>query len=521
MDSAIQVDLARSEATAEEVLNTSLGEASSRLSVPRADSPLQNSPLQSQNQNPRRSSKGGYVTTNQIRLNPKKPSRDPSPSTSIQNAPGHTLELGNFDETANVVTLQSADEGFGAWSYVASAFSMFIVVWGFPQAFPVFQTFLSTGDAAKHPGSIVLPLLAPGIQDIEEGILFQVFPKPAKYRRIMVMAGISTMMLAVILASCADTAWQIVLTQGVLFGIGGIMLNFVHVSIFSEWFDKRKGEAMGIIWLGYRVGALVFPLICQWLLDKHGYETTLRVLIAPMLALLVPSMVLFRGRYPATAMLAKPAHPQVSKLAALRTPSVMFYLLITLLFSFVVNVPKMFITTFAADLKLDTSDRALALSLHMLCNMLGTYGCGWLSDSVFYDGLIGGCAVSTSLAHFLIWGFAKTKFGLFMYAIASGLASGGFVNCLFSFYSEVSGKNGELFTAIHSLFSFFRGIAILSVGPVGTSILQRSPKIAIDAYAIGKYKYLVAYAGGMSMASGILVLLQRPRRKFLREKLGG
>lgn len=296
---------------------------------------------------------------------------------------------------------------------------------GFPQAFPIFQTFLSTGDAAKHPGSIILPLLAPGIQDIEEGVLFQVFPKPAKYRRIIVIAGISTMMLAVILASCADTAWQIVLTQGVLFGIGGIMLNFVHVSIFSEWFDKRKGEAMGIIWLGYRLGALVFPLICQWLLDKHGYERTLRVLIAPMLALLVPSIVLFRGRYPATAMLAKPAHPQVSKLAALRTPSVMIYLLITLLFGFVVNVPKMFITTFGADLKLDTSDRALALSLHVLCNMLGTYGCGWLSDSVFYEGLIGGCAVSTSLAHFLIWGFAKTKFGLFMYAIASGLASGG------------------------------------------------------------------------------------------------
>lgn len=125
MDSAIQVDLARSEAPPEEVLNTSLGEAASRLAVPRSDSPLQ-----SQNESPRRSSKGGYVTTNQIRLNPKKPSRDPSPSTSIQNAPGNTLELGNFDETANVVTLQPVDEGFGAWSYVASAFSMFIVVWG-------------------------------------------------------------------------------------------------------------------------------------------------------------------------------------------------------------------------------------------------------------------------------------------------------------------------------------------------------------------------------------------------------
>jgi hypothetical protein len=29
-------------------------------------------------------------------------------------------------------TLQPVDEGFGAWSYVASAFAMYIVVWGEP-----------------------------------------------------------------------------------------------------------------------------------------------------------------------------------------------------------------------------------------------------------------------------------------------------------------------------------------------------------------------------------------------------
>lgn len=298
---------------------------------------------------------------------------------------------------------------------------------GFPQAFPVFQTFLSSGDAARHPDSVVLPLLAPGIQDIEEGILFQIFPKSAKYRRMLVIAGIFTMTLALVLASCADTAWQIVLTQGVLFGIGGIMLNFVHVSIFSEWFEKRRGEAMGIIWLGFRVGALIFPLICQWLLEKHGYETTLRVLIAPMLALLLPSIVLFRGRYPTASVATNQtqSHPPISKLTALRTPNVMIYLVVALLFDFVINVPKMFITTFGADLKLHRSDQAIALSLHVLCNMLGTYGLGWLSDSMFYESLIGGCAVSTSLVHFLIWGYAKTKFGVFLYAIASGLSSGG------------------------------------------------------------------------------------------------
>lgn len=64
----------------------------------------------------------------------------------------------------------------------------------------------------------------------------------------------------------------------------------------------------------------------------------------------------------------------------------------------------------------------------------------------------------------------------------------GFHNCLFSFFSEISGNNSELFTTIHSLFSFCEGWAILSVGPVGTALLNLSPQVDTEDYAIGKYK---------------------------------
>lgn len=272
---------------------------------------------------------------------------------------------------------------------------------------------------------MVLPLLAPGLQDIEEGVIFQILPKAANYRQTLVIIGIIIMLVSLVLASCATEAWQIVLTQGILYGIGGIFLNFVHVSIFSEWFDKRKGQAMGVIWLGYRVGGLGFPLVCQWLLDIHGYQKTLRVLIAPMLALLLPSIVLFRGRYPVARIESGPAQPAISKMQALRKPNVLYYLVNSVLFSLVTNVPMMFITKFGSDLALNASDRALALSMVFASNMLGTYVLGRLSDRVFHQGLMGASAVSASLIHVLLWGFVKTKIGLFMYALCIGLTSGG------------------------------------------------------------------------------------------------
>ncbi|KAL2047472.1 hypothetical protein ABVK25_011499 [Lepraria finkii] len=450
--------------------------------------------------------RGRSETTNQARLGPKSSQGRRSRSVSTQGVSNEASENGPFDETTNAYALQPVDEGFGAWSYVASAFAMFIVVWGFPQSFPIFQTYLSTGESAKHTDSVILAFLAPGLQDIEEGIMFQILPKAARYRQTLVLVGILIMMLSLLLASCATEAWQIVLTQGILYGIGGIFLNFVHVSIFSEWFDKKKGQAMGLIWLGYRVGGLGFPPVCQWLLEKHGFEQTLRVLIAPMLALLLPCLVLFRGRYPAATVISKPTQPTISKIEALRTPSVLFYLIASSLFGFVTNVPMMFITKFGADLGLNASDRALSLSMVFASNMLGTYVFGRLSDKGFHQWLMGTSALSASLIHFVLWGFIKTKYGVFAYAVCIGLASGGFRNCLFSFYSEVSGQNSELFTAIHSLFSFFDGVAILSVGPVGTALLKVSPELEIGAYAIRRYKYLVAYAGAMTMASGLLVL---------------
>ncbi|EON67129.1 hypothetical protein W97_06382 [Coniosporium apollinis CBS 100218] len=444
-----------------------------------------------------RQPKGAYATTAQPTLHPPTIYSEPTGSSS---------EVDDKGEPTKAYVLQPADEGFGAWSYVASAFTMFIVVWGFPQAFPIFQTYLAAGKNAKHRDSLLLGLLAPGLQDILEGILFQVLPRSPRYRRTIVVFGILAITAAMFFASIADTVWQIVLSQGVLFGVGGIMLNFVHVSIFSEWFEQKKSKAMAVIWLGWRVGSLAFPIVCQWLLDKHGYEKTLRVLIAPMLALLAPTIVLFRGRYRTATISSQPMAPRVSKRTALRARKIWYNLFVSSLFYFVTNVPTMFIAAFASDLKLSTSDQAIALSLRALGDMPGMYLFGWLGNSGSYQALMALCALSTSLVHCLVWGFVKTRFGLFAYALVFGLANGGYTNCMMPFFAEIAGSDGALFTVVHSLFSFLRGFAILSVGPVGVHLLRLGGEVVTESYAIGKYKYLVAYASGMTFASGALTL---------------
>ena len=480
MESATQIDLAKQEAPASQVLSSALQRPMSDAVSTAESGHSTTEPSEAA----RRTSRGAIAATNQVRLKRKK-----QRTSSDEADPLNDILLDDpFGESDNVVELQPVDKGFGAWSYVAAAFSMFIVVWGFPQAFPIFQTYLTTGQNALFPDSVAIRLLAPGIQDIQEGIMFQFLPTDGRHRRLLVFMGIFIISISMILAGSAQTDWAVVLTQGVLFGVGGILLNFVHVSVFPEWFDQKKGQAMGIIWMGWRVGALVFPLICQWLLEQHGFEQTLRVLIAPMLTLLAPAIILFRGRYHSATIALQPQRPRVSKRQALATPAVAYYLLAATLFSLVENVPKMFITTFAADLGMAGQDQALTLVLLVLSDMMSTYLCGHLSDTVYHEGLTGSLAIATSIAHLSGLGYAKSREGVFAYAIAVGVASGGFNNCLFTFYGDAAKNDGELFTAIHSLFSFFAGIAILSVGPIGAELLRKAGTIDSQAFALAKYQ---------------------------------
>ena len=125
METALQVDLAKPEAPTEQVLESALGQIPSQSTLARDQSPSHR-PSNNENQPIR----GRSETTNQARLGPKYSQGRRSRSVSTQGVSNEASEKGDFDKTTNAYTLQPVDEGFGAWSYVASAFAMFIVVWG-------------------------------------------------------------------------------------------------------------------------------------------------------------------------------------------------------------------------------------------------------------------------------------------------------------------------------------------------------------------------------------------------------
>jgi len=58
------------------------------------------------------------------------------------------------------------------------------------------------------------------------------------------------MSLSLILASFATKVWHLILTQGVMFAIGGCLLLYTSVLWLDGWYVKRKGLAFGVLCTG-------------------------------------------------------------------------------------------------------------------------------------------------------------------------------------------------------------------------------------------------------------------------------
>ena len=77
--------------------------------------------------------------------------------------------------------------------------------------------------------------------------LLQRFPL---YRRRCAVLGLFIMVIGLVASSFATRVSHLILTQGVLYAIGGSMLYTPTIIFLDEWFIARKGLAFGVMWAG-------------------------------------------------------------------------------------------------------------------------------------------------------------------------------------------------------------------------------------------------------------------------------
>jgi sugar phosphate permease len=141
-------------------------------------------------------------------------------------------------------------------------------------------------------------------------------------RRLMV-AGILMAGLALIGLGAMSTLaafYLFYLFNALGYVCGGPLPNQV---LLSRWFDRGRGKAMGIAYLGIGFGGTLVPLLANALTTRYGWHTALYILGVLMIALTLPFALFVRDSPEVTTPRAAPLSSLSSgnaAVAAQRTP---------------------------------------------------------------------------------------------------------------------------------------------------------------------------------------------------------
>ncbi|KAI1344478.1 MFS general substrate transporter [Xylariaceae sp. FL0016] len=188
------------------------------------------------------------------------------------------------------------DGGLRAWTQVAMGWLVIFTTWGYVNSFGAFQTYYTStlpvsASAVSWIGSVQTFLtLAIGVfsgrlQDA--GLFVPTF-----------FVGAVIQVIGMFLMSISTEYWQLMLTQGIVTGIGGGIFFTPSLALVATYFEKRRGLAIGLATTGNSAGGMIYPVVVRELIPTLGFAWTARVLAFINLACLCVVMAFMRPRLP-------------------------------------------------------------------------------------------------------------------------------------------------------------------------------------------------------------------------------
>jgi len=243
-------------------------------------------------------------------------------------------------------------------------------------------------------------------------------------RRLM-LSGIVMGGIALIGLSVMTSLWQFYLfylfnAMGYMFG--GPLPNQV---LISRWFDKSRGRAMGIAYLGVGFGGMLVPQIARWLNFKFGWHEALMILGVLMVVIAFPMAWITKETPEGFVQQTKEDDSKVHFKSVLKGWP--FYLLVIgsmCSIGAVAGTSQNLKLFFSIDLKYSQEQAANVLSIVLASSIIGRLLMGWLADRIqkkyvmiLIYGLVG---VSIPLLY-----LASTPGVIYVFAFFFGMALGG------------------------------------------------------------------------------------------------
>jgi predicted MFS family arabinose efflux permease len=403
-------------------------------------------------------------------------------SEDIELEPGTTFS----DQASNLAPI---DGGFAAWRLLLAAFVFEALLWGFPLSFGVFQEhYASLPDFKDNPYISVVGTSASGISYLGAPLVIPLIRRWSKYRTHMILVGWPLCIAGLVAGSFADRLSTLILTQGVMYGIGFIIFYYPILTMVDEFWVRRRGMAYGLLCSASGASGAVTPLVLQVLLRRYGYRTTLRAVAVMLVALTGPLIPLLKGRVRQQHNVSPRTDWSFLKKQLFWTYSVS-NLLMGIGFFF----PSLYLPSYATSIGLGTTKGALLLALMSVSQVAGQFTFGYLSDKKLPVSVL--MAVSllvAATATLSLWGLSHSLLPLIFFVLLYGFFGAGYTAMWARMVTAIS-EEPSASQAIFGLFCCGKGIGNILAGPIGAGLLRWSN--GAGGYGHGIYKAVVIFTG--------------------------
>ncbi|KAM5440991.1 hypothetical protein MferCBS31731_003775 [Microsporum ferrugineum] len=315
--------------------------------------------------------------------------------------------------------------------------------------------------------------------------------------------GCCLMSASYALAGSSQRLWQLLLTQGLLYGMGSSMVYFPILSVAPEYFDRRRGAAMGFILSGASIGGLILSPLIRALLDIIGARWTLRAMALANLMITLPVAI---SAPPSRSMTRRPTLVNI-RLA--KKPAFILQSLAALLQASGNFVPMAFLPEFSTVIGYSMSFGATLLAVNNGVNAVSRVLMGVTADKLGRQNTLVIGVLGSAASVWCLWLAAAVNGGkapwlsfVIMYGILAAF------NALFpTTITEIFGVHA--YASVNGFLYFVRGLGALFGSPVAGFILGDShihPPGQETSKLLQGYRNLIWYDGALLFASSLCVL---------------
>ncbi|PVI07121.1 MFS general substrate transporter [Periconia macrospinosa] len=309
-------------------------------------------------------------------------------------------------------------------------------------------------------------------------------------KRIREICIIATTLMAVGFGTAAASThlWMLLLTQGLLVGLGGGIFLSTLAPILPEYFDKHSGLAQGVSLASASAGGTVLSLATPELLDHIGSRATLGVMcsISIILGAIVSALAQPPRRF------TRRSNKMVNW-KTFKDPMFTLLFLANLLHPLSVSNPATFGPEFSEALGLSKQRGSVILAIVSAVGLPARLVTGHVSDLVGHQNML---LLATAVYAVGVWGFwysaaAIKSEGLWIgFSVLYGIINGTFNTVVNSAQKRLFGD--EVYYPYNGAMTSIRGIGYFISLPIAGSLVRRVEDDKLDTEA---FKKPICYTG--------------------------